>query len=354
LKNKISIGIDTSCYTTSIAAISLDREIIFNEKILLKVKENGKGLRQSEMVFQHVNNLGELSGRIREAMEKYEVVSICASEKPRPVDGSYMPAFTVGLNFARLYASLSGAEFYKTTHQENHKEAVLIGKKLRNEDRFLTVHISGGTTEIFLSDRGVHKIVGGSKDVSLGQLIDRFGVRLGYEFPCGKYIDKLAMSCDKKIEKGLKTSVKGGYMNLSGLENQVNREMKLCYLENKSDDIDMNIDENIDVNIDTKGIRSKDISDIDAYLAKLLMDTLTRNIYKSIVYIADEYKVDEVVFVGGVASSEYISSHIGKKLSLDRIDSYFSTPELSADNAVGCALIGVEKYLEEKRWKSEL
>ena len=31
-KNNIIIGIDTSCYTTSIAAISLDKSIILNEK----------------------------------------------------------------------------------------------------------------------------------------------------------------------------------------------------------------------------------------------------------------------------------------------------------------------------------
>ena len=37
-KDNIIIGIDTSCYTTSIAAISLDKEILFNKKIMLKVR----------------------------------------------------------------------------------------------------------------------------------------------------------------------------------------------------------------------------------------------------------------------------------------------------------------------------
>ena len=38
-ENNIIIGIDTSCYTTSIAAISLGKKVIFNKKIMLKVKE---------------------------------------------------------------------------------------------------------------------------------------------------------------------------------------------------------------------------------------------------------------------------------------------------------------------------
>ena len=63
--NNIIIGIDTSCYTTSIAAISLGKKVILNEKIMLKVKENSKGLRQSEAVFQHVNNLGIISDKIK-------------------------------------------------------------------------------------------------------------------------------------------------------------------------------------------------------------------------------------------------------------------------------------------------
>lgn len=70
-KNKnIIIGLDTSCYTTSIAAISLEKSIVFNKKIMLKVKKDSKGLRQSEMVFQHVNNLGEISEELKKNNER--------------------------------------------------------------------------------------------------------------------------------------------------------------------------------------------------------------------------------------------------------------------------------------------
>ena len=88
--------------------------------------------------------------------------------------------------------------------------------------------MSGGTTEILLLTKDTNsleyniEIVGGTKDISFGQLIDRTGVRLGYNFPAGKYIDKNAMNCNRKISSGLKTSVKEGYMNLSGLENHIN------------------------------------------------------------------------------------------------------------------------------------
>ena len=70
-RDNIVIGIDTSCYTTSIAAISLNKEIIFNEKIMLNVDTNSKGLRQSEAVFKHVSNIGQISQNIAEKLRDY-------------------------------------------------------------------------------------------------------------------------------------------------------------------------------------------------------------------------------------------------------------------------------------------
>ncbi|MGL5749825.1 MAG: O-sialoglycoprotein endopeptidase [Paraclostridium sp.] len=314
---KIIIGIDTSCYTTSIAAISLDREVLFNKKIMLKVDNGVKGLRQSEMVFQHVNNLGILSEEIKAINEKYNVRAICASNKPRPIENSYMPVFNVGYNFSKMFSCLNNINLYETTHQENHIEASLYNKNLKS-NKFISIHMSGGTTEILLIQKNKKdysiKIVGGTKDISFGQLVDRLGVSLGYDFPCGKYIDENAIKCNIDINEGLKTSVKDGYMNLSGLENQINKSIK----------------------------------DYDKYyLSKLLMDAIVRSIYKSIIYICNKEQVRDVVFAGGVASSQYIENQITKKLIPKKINCYFNDVQYSTDNAVGCALIGLNKFIGE-------
>lgn len=314
-QNNIIIGIDTSCYTTSIAAISLDKEVIFNKKIMLKVKDNSNGLRQSEAVFQHVNNLGEISSEISSIVEKYNVCGICASTKPRPVEKSYMPVFTVGSNFGKLFSSLNNCHFYETTHQENHIEASLLTNKIKNENKFLSVHMSGGTTEILLiHNNGLNydvEIVGGTKDVSFGQLIDRIGVKMGYKFPAGKYLDEDAINCNEKIEFGLKTSVKDGYMNLSGIENQIN---KIINDYNKE------------------------------YISKLLLDTISRNIIKSILYISKKHNINEIVFAGGVSASKYVSNKVKNELRKSNIESYFTKGEYSTDNAVGCAIIGLKNF----------
>ncbi|MCR8745250.1 O-sialoglycoprotein endopeptidase [Romboutsia lituseburensis] len=315
-ENNIIIGIDTSCYTTSIAAISLGKKVIFNKKIMLEVKNNSKGLRQSEAVFQHVKNLGELDKELKCILKNYNIKAICVSSKPRPIEGSYMPVFTVGLNFAKLLSSMINCEIYETTHQENHIEASLLTNNIRDKQRFLSVHMSGGTTEILLCRFNREKngydidIVGGTKDISFGQLIDRIGVEMGYNFPAGKYIDENATSCNQKIEQGLKTSVKDGYMNLSGLENQIK---KIMFEKDKE------------------------------YTSKLLLDAVVRNMLKSIIHLAKAYNINEVVFAGGVSASKYISKELVTRLKKYRINAYFTKTEYSTDNAVGCAAIGVKK-----------
>lgn len=312
--NNIILGFDTSCYTTSIAAISLNKEIVLNEKIILKVKKDNKGLRQSEAVFQHVNNMGELSQIINNKLKNYNIVGVCASTKPRPVDSSYMPVFSVGYNFAKLLSSINNCPFYETTHQENHIEASLFSNNLENEDKFLAVHMSGGTTEILLVERKDNnykiEIVGGSLDVSFGQLVDRLGVRLNYNFPCGKYIDENALKCNEKIKNGLKTSVREGYMNLSGIENQIN---KIIHDYNEE------------------------------YISKILLDTLVRSMYKSLTYICEKYELKEVLFGGGVSASEYIKKELSEKLKRKNIKAYFTDKEYATDNGVGCAIIGLNK-----------
>ena len=195
---------------------------------------------------------------------------------------------------------------------------VFLTNKIKNEKQFLSVHMSGGTTEILLVNKESlgYKIdiVGGSNDISFGQLIDRIGINMGYKFPCGKYIDEKALECNEKIEIGLKTSVKEGYMNLSGIENQVNK-----IINNHSKE----------------------------YICKLLLDTISRNLIKSLLYISEKYNIEEVVFAGGVSASKYISMKLKRELKKNNIIAYFTEQEYSTDNGLGCAVIGLKNFISE-------
>ena len=66
----------------------------------------------------------------------------------------------------------------------------------------LAWHLSGGTTELLLVEpegKNVRcKRIGGTTDISAGQLIDRTGVLLGPPFPAGKHLDALSAQAEKQ------------------------------------------------------------------------------------------------------------------------------------------------------------
>ncbi|WP_099188124.1 tRNA (adenosine(37)-N6)-threonylcarbamoyltransferase complex transferase subunit TsaD [Tepidibacter mesophilus] len=314
--NKIILGIDTSCYTTSIAAINLDKEIIIDEKKMLKVKSGNKGLRQSDAFFQHVNNLGDMFEGLKNIIKDYDIVGVCVSSKPRPVENSYMPVFSCGYKFAKTIASILNAKLYQTSHQECHIEAAFYDTDI-DKDTFLCIHMSGGTTEILLVNRKLSgyniEIVGGTKDISAGQLIDRVGVRLGYEFPCGNYLDNNALKYNTDVHN-LKISSKEGYINFSGVENQI-----FSIIDEYSKE----------------------------YISKISLNSILDSIYKSIVYLSEEYNIKDVLFVGGVSSSEYISCNMINKLNNHKINSFFTKSSFAKDNAIGSGIIGVNRFLSE-------
>lgn len=61
---RVVVGLDTSCYTTSAAAVTAEGNVIASCRKLLPVPQGQRGLRQSEAVFTHVRQLPGLIGGI--------------------------------------------------------------------------------------------------------------------------------------------------------------------------------------------------------------------------------------------------------------------------------------------------
>ncbi|MCQ2550901.1 MAG: O-sialoglycoprotein endopeptidase [Clostridia bacterium] len=289
--SKCILGIDTSNYRTSVALVDLDNNILVNNRKLLEVRKGERGMQQSAALFSHLKNLPDL------IPNGYEVVAVSCSNRPRPLEGSYMPVFVAGETVARSIANILDVPMYTFSHQEGHIEAGKIGTPL--EDNFIAFHLSGGTTEALLCKDGKVEIVGGTKDISFGQLIDRIGVKLGYMFPAGEALDGLLREEIPVVDTFTHVKVKDGYFNLSGLETQ------LFKLEGNQ-------------------------------VVKLAFDEIVRVINLMMKQLKEKYEVEDFLLCGGVASSTYIK---------DRIDNaYFAKKELSGDNAVGIALLGGKEY----------
>ena len=306
-----SIGIDTSGYTTSLAVINLKGELVIDERVLLQVKTGEKGLRQSKAVFQHMQNIPLLMSIVEEKIQGKNVVCFSASIKPRPLEKSYMPVFKVGESFSRSFSRLIGTPFFPTTHQEGHIWSVLFSLDELPKN-FLALHISGGTTELIKVHReGLTMSVepiGGSSDLPLGQFIDRIGVKLGLPFPCGPYLENLALKSRNPIP--VPVSVKGCHTSYSG---------PLSHVERLLD----SIEEPADL---ARGVEICAASSLAAVLNQGVKDT----------------GIKVVIIAGGVSSNRFIRQQLEDSISDVRL--IFASPDLSSDNAVGVSYYGLKKW----------
>lgn len=304
------LGFDTSNYTTSVALF--DGKDIIMQKKLLEVKQGERGLRQSDAVFQHTVNMPKLIDNIKNSANNLNAVGV--SNRPRNIDGSYMPCFLVGENTANAVASFSKLPLYKTSHQVGHILAALYSVNRLDliSKPFIAFHVSGGTTEALLVTPDENEIIKAeliaeSTDLKAGQAVDRTGVMLGLKFPCGPEIDKLAQNSNKDFK--IHPSIKGLNCSLSGVENKAK-------------------------NMLDNGDEFEDIAKfVISYIAATL-DKMTENILK-------QYGNLPLVFAGGVMSNTIINKKISNKYN-----ALFAEPQFSCDNAAGIAIYA---YLKSQK-----
>ena len=304
------LGLDTSNYTTSAAVF--DGQDGLNASRLLTVKEGELGLRQSEALFQHVQRLPGQVEKLAQSGLLRDIRAVGASTRPRAVEGSYMPCFLAGTSQGQSMAHLLGVPFFAVSHQQGHLAAAAWSSgHLELMDRpFLAWHLSGGTTELLrVWPDGVNvqaEILGGTSDISAGQLIDRAGVMLGLQFPAGKALDQLYDS-----ESDCKTypvKLNGLTFSLSGMENKVRQ-------------------------LHEKGASAGEI-------ARFVLDLVADVVLRTTQAAQKEYPGLPVLCSGGVASNRRL-----RQVMESGCGALFSQPQYSTDNAMGVAIL-TQRLLE--------
>ncbi len=312
-KRRVVIGFDTSCYTTSVAAVTVEGEVVASCRKLLPVKLGERGLRQSEAVFTHVRQLPERLEELAPFIHDCEIAAVCASNRPRDDDDSYMPVFHAGDAQARGLSAMLGVPCFFTTHQRGHVAAAKVESGVEAGD-LLAVHLSGGTTEILALTGDELTLLGGTLDLHAGQVVDRTGVALGLPFPAGPHLEKLAVQ--GKSNALLTAATKNGGLNchLSGAETQIQRIIK-------------------------EGSMSRED------VAREVYDLLSRTVAKMILAGAERTGISQVLIAGGVSSSALFRELLTARLNKLKRDLHvcFGKPEYSGDNAVGVALIGAQR-----------
>jgi N6-L-threonylcarbamoyladenine synthase len=296
------LGFDTSNYTTSVA--SYDGIVGCNHSQLLPVKEGQLGLRQSDAVFAHIKSLPELSGRLFSDVQAKDITAVGVSTRPRAVEGSYMPCFMVGYTHAKMLSDLHKVPLVEVSHQQGHVAASLwsAGRMDLMDVPHLAWHLSGGTTELLLVEPYGKNVkctkIGGTSDISAGQLIDRTGQLLHLPFPSGKHLDALSRETDST--DFFKVKCAGMEFSLSGVQNKVQQFYT---------------------------------GDNGAETAAYALRSMTWAVRKATENALKAFPGLEVVFSGGVASN----SMLREKMAF--VKPVFCPPQYSTDNAMGVAVL---------------
>ena len=300
----LTLGLDTSNYTTSAAVF--DGSTGANAGRLLSVAPGGRGLRQSEALFQHVKNLPEVFRELFGTAERRELRAVGASTRPRAAEGSYMPCFLAGASQAQALARTLDVPFCPCSHQQGHLAAAAwsAGRMDLLDRPFLAWHLSGGTTELLRVEPDGYnvkeEIIGGTSDLSAGQLIDRAGVLLGLPFPAGKALDGLYPQAERSFAYRVKR--RELTFSLSGMENQVKK-----LLED---------------------------GESGANIARFTIDTILDVLLRITREAQKRYPGLSVLCAGGVASNRQIRAAMERACA-----AVFARPEFSADNAMGPAIL---------------
>ena len=167
----------------------------------------------------------------------------------------------------------------------------------------LAWHLSGGTTELLLvepENKNVRcKRIGGTTDISAGQLIDRTGHLLKLPFPAGKHLDALSEQATARDFFSVKCEGMG--FSLSGVQNKVQQYFENC----------------------------QDTAETAAYALRCICSAVLRaseNAQKS-------YPDLPIVFSGGVSSNAML------RKAVSPLNPIFAAPQYSTDNAMGVAVL---------------
>jgi len=193
----------------------------------------------------------------------------------------------------------------EVSHQQGHVAASLwsAGRLDLMDNAHLAWHLSGGTTELLLVEPEGKNVrctkIGGTTDISAGQLIDRTGQLLSLPFPSGRHIDTLSQEATGNDM--FKVKCNGAEFSLSGVQNKVQQ-----YFTASSD---------------------------PAQTAAYALRCVANAVYKATENALKQYPGLPVVFSGGVASNSML------RRVMQPLNAIFSEPQYSTDNAMGVAVL---------------
>jgi N6-L-threonylcarbamoyladenine synthase len=245
----------------------------------------------------------------------------------------------VGVTYAKALCFARKIPLLAVNHVEGHIHSVLLENPAV---RFpaLALVVSGGHTHLFeVAAVGHYRLLGKTRDDAAGEAYDKVAKLLGFGYPGGPAIDKLAPYGNPRAVKFTRAKMKGNALDFSfsGLKTAVLRWTQQH-----------------DVKAETAHRRALKDPDLAALLAATPQATLDLlasfqqavidDLLRHVSAAAGQIGAESVLVAGGVACN----TGIRKQARQSGFACYFPSPQLSTDNAAMIAAAAYPKFLRRE------
>ncbi|MDR0991782.1 MAG: tRNA (adenosine(37)-N6)-threonylcarbamoyltransferase complex transferase subunit TsaD [Ruminococcus sp.] len=306
------LAIETSCDETAAAVVENGRVVLSNI-IASQADIHGQfggvvpeiaSRLHAETILETVKTALETSGKTLSEMDKIAVTA----------EPGLIGALLVGLSFAKTLAYGADKPIIEVNHIAGHIAANYIDTDLKPP--FLSLVVSGGHTSLVGVDSFTeHKRIGKTRDDAAGEAFDKSARVLGFTYPGGVQIDKLAKSGDSNAFRLPKPAVPGFDFSFSGLKTAVINTVH---------------------NAEQKGeILNK--NDLAASFQKTVAEILSEKTLAA----ARQFGYGTIALAGGVSANSGIRREISKMCDENGFKLFMPPLSLCGDNA---AMIGAEAF----------
>lgn len=320
------LAIESSCDDTSAAVIREGyalSNLIANQDIHMSyggvVPELASRAHQSNIVPVVQQALS------RAGIQKEEIDAVGFTRGP-----GLLGSLLVGTSFAKGFALALGIPLIEVNHLQAHVLAHFIiekDKEIRLPSfPFLCLIVSGGHTRIVVLKSHLEmEVLGNTIDDAAGEAFDKCGKVMGFPYPSGPVIDKLAKEGNMHAFKFAKPHVRGLDFSFSGLKTSF-----LYFLRDRlKEDPDF---------------IEKNKADLCASLQHVIIDMLMGKLIKA----SEMTGIKDVGIAGGVSANSGLRNAISAEASKRGWNLFIPEFRYTTDNAAMIGITAYYKYLRKE------
>ena len=235
---RLALGIETSCDDCSVSVVKEDGEVLFlNQNNQDHIHKKFGGIVPELASRQHEEKLLFLIDQALKTVPLSQIDVICVSNRP-----GLLGSLLVGCITAKSLSLVWNKPLIGVNHIEAHILSPLIFEKdsirskaksstaneNRNKLKFpaLAFVVSGGHSSLFIMrDVGYSDLVAETRDDSAGEAFDKMARLLGFSWPGGPWVDKLAQSYSAEVKESFFSRIKtdDDSFSFSGIKSQAQR-----------------------------------------------------------------------------------------------------------------------------------